>query len=299
MSISRLNCWQQVLCLATIAVLEDVQIYVDINVAVAAPSITAWWVSLWEATRWILGILVRISVAVIARRGVVDDSNVVPESVAAVRSTEVDIASDAFAVALFDFADQILLTFKIELIEIVVESLNGAVDVTAIQFSCDLPCFLLQRVWSLVVSSVVSKNVARYPAQVNMNAKVKVFAHGWYSSNFVITEQQCLDILVDAKKKHKGKFTQIASVANGHLENFECVFLECSCIVISIWIISVELESYFELDHFRGTGKLFRRIFPLEPGDALYGTTDWALKPPAPIRLPGPQAGHSASALAS
>ena len=118
-----------------------------------------------------------------------------------------------------------------------------------------------------MVSSVVAKDVACYAAQVNMNAKVKVFAHGWYPSNFVITEQQCLDILVDAKKKHKGKFTQIANVANGHLENFECVFLECPCIVISIWIISVELESYFELA-LCGTRKSFQIISPLEPGDA-------------------------------
>jgi len=253
------------LVLATIAVLEDVQIDVNIDVSVAAASIAARRIALREASRRILvRILVRITVAVIARRCVVDDPNVIPESIATVRSAEVDVASDSLAVALFDFANQIFLTFEIELIEIVVESLDGTIDVAAIEFSCDLPCFLLQRVWTLVVSSVVAKDVACYAAQVNMNAKVKIFAHGWYPSNFVITEQQCLDILVDAKKKHKGKFTQIANVANGHLENFECVFLECPCIVISIWIISVELESYFELA-LCGTRKSYRIIFPLEP----------------------------------
>ena len=94
--------------------LEDVQVDVDIDVAVAAASIAARRIALREATRRILvRILVRITVAVIARRCVVDDPNVIPQSIATVRSAEVDVASDAFAVALFDFANQIFLTFKI------------------------------------------------------------------------------------------------------------------------------------------------------------------------------------------
>lgn len=183
--------------LATAMIFEDVQVDVDVDIAVSAAWVAAWWISLREATWWIL---VRITVvAVVARRCVVDDSDVIPESIATVRSAEVNVASDTFAVAHFDFADEIFLTFEIKLIQVLIQSLHGARNVAAIEVPCDSPCFLLKGIWSLLVVSSVPENVASNAAQVHVNAKVKVFAHGWYSSNFMITEQQCLDILVDAK----------------------------------------------------------------------------------------------------
>jgi hypothetical protein len=182
--------------LATTMIFEDVQVDVDVDVAVSAAWIAAWRIALWEAAWWIIWITV---IAVVARRCVIDDSYVIPESIATVRSAEVNVASDTFAVAHFDFADEIFLTFEIKLTQVLIQSLHGARNVAAIEVPCDSPCFLLKGIWSLLVVSSVPENVASNAAQVHVNAKVKVFAHGWYSSNFMITEQQCLDILVDAK----------------------------------------------------------------------------------------------------